>query len=106
MDRQFDDGILAFFRALISLAELGIAQSEERQQFGLIGSLHAPRRARGVQSEERQQFGFIGSLHAPRGARGVQSEERNIGCVLNSRFHCTTLREVNRRMLNTKNPAH
>ncbi len=74
MDRQFDDGILAFFRALISLAELGIAQSEERQQFG-----------------------FIGSLHAPRGARSVQSEERNIGCVLNSRFHCTTLQVIHRQ---------
>jgi hypothetical protein len=60
--------------ALISLAERGIAQPERSQTVGFSNS-RPLRRAQGVQSAKSQIVGF-----------------------LKPRFHCTTLRVINRRM--------
>ena len=48
--------------------------------------------------------GFIRSLNALRGAQGVQTGQRQTVGVVCFGLHCTTLRGVNREVLNTKTP--
>ena len=50
--------------------------------------------------------GFIGSLNALRGAQGVQTGQRQTVGVVYFGLHCTTLRGVNREVLNTKTPLN
>ena len=80
--QSLDWAFLALLGALISLAELGIVPSEERN-IGCVLKSRPPRRAQGVQTGQRQTVG-----------------------VVYFGLHCTTLRGVNRRIQNTKNPAH
>ncbi len=89
----------------LNIPRMGMPPCDVRQSKkpSRIGSLHIPRRARDVQSEDCKTVCSPNSRPLRR-AQGVQSAKSQIVGFLKPRFHCTTLRSLNRLAINAKSP--